>query len=122
MVATRSEVETTILKVPGTLYQKKDNGIISNLYNAEFVNKTFNEMTLDLRIESPASARLVKPDSTALLVPGGGFLKVIYFLEMPATDLVSMSTSVRIAVFSGDQKLETISVKFIGPLTKMQKP
>jgi cytochrome c oxidase accessory protein FixG len=40
-IATRSMLKTTVLKVPGTLYQKTTDGFVTNLYNIEFVNKTF---------------------------------------------------------------------------------
>ena len=66
---TRSDVETTVLKVPGTLYQREP-GFITNLYNIEFVNKTFKEMNLEIRVESPVSAELHKADGKAIVVPG----------------------------------------------------
>src|SRR5690606_35623800 len=75
---TRSDVETTVLKVPGTLYQRTEDGSITNLYNVEFVNKTFNEIKLDLKIESPATAHLSKADGKSLVVPPEGFVKGIY--------------------------------------------
>jgi cytochrome c oxidase accessory protein FixG len=121
MIATRSEVETTMLKVPGTLYQKKDNGNITNLYNVEFVNKTFDEMPIELRVESPSTATLVRPDSAGLLVPAGGFVKVVYFLEIPGDELSTTSTAVRIGVYSKERLLEKISVKFIGPIQRKSK-
>jgi cytochrome c oxidase accessory protein FixG len=45
-VFTRADIETTVLKVPGTLYTKTDDGQITNLYSIEFVNKTFEDITL----------------------------------------------------------------------------
>ncbi len=54
-LATRSDVETTVLKVPGTLYQR-ENGFITNLYNIECVNKTFNDISLDIRVAEPLGA------------------------------------------------------------------
>ncbi|HZY81692.1 MAG TPA: cytochrome c oxidase accessory protein CcoG [Cyclobacteriaceae bacterium] len=116
MIATRAEVETTMLKVPGTLYQKKDNGVISNLYNIEFINKTFSEKTLALKVESPAEARIFLPDQKAIVVPGEGLLKIICFLEIPATGIKSASTTIYIGVYEGDKKIERVKVKFIGPI------
>ncbi|OYZ44418.1 MAG: cytochrome c oxidase accessory protein CcoG, partial [Sphingobacteriales bacterium 24-40-4] len=40
MLISRSDIETTVLRAGGTLYQLRDNGTVSNLYNAELVNKT----------------------------------------------------------------------------------
>jgi cytochrome c oxidase accessory protein FixG len=117
MIATRAEVETTILKVSGTLYQQRDNGIISNLYNVEYVNKTFTEKKIELRIESPTMAGLVKPDGKPVVVVApGGLLKVIYFIDIPAAKITSSSTTVYVGVYSDGKKIERVKVKFIGPV------
>src|SRR5690606_23308249 len=71
MVATRSDVETTVLKVPGTLYQRAEDGTITNLYNVEFVNKTFEDVTLEVKVESPEGAVLSKVGDQQVLVPAG---------------------------------------------------
>ena len=53
-LAGRSDVETTILRTPGVLFQKTDDGQISNLYNFQVVNKTSKEFEIELRLISPA--------------------------------------------------------------------
>lgn len=116
MVLTRSDVETTVLKVPGTLFQKMDNGTITNLYNVEFVNKTFNDLPLELKVLSPANVSLRKPDGKAIVVPAEGLLKTVYFIEMPAGQIRESKTTVIIGVFRGDEQIEKLKVKFIGPL------
>jgi cytochrome c oxidase accessory protein FixG len=116
MVLTRSDVETTVLKVPGTLFQKTENGSITNLYNVEFLNKTFGDLPLELKVLSPSYATLRKPDGKSVLVQAEGLLKTIYFIEMPSDQIVSSKTTVMIGVFKGGTQIETLKVKFIGPL------
>lgn len=116
MILTRSDVETTVLKVPGTLFQKSETGSITNLYNVEFVNKTFNDMDLELRVLSPATASLRKPDGRSVLVPAEGLLKTVYFIEMPADQITESKTTVMIGVFKEGVQVEKLKVKFIGPL------
>jgi cytochrome c oxidase accessory protein FixG len=115
-LATRSDVETTILKVPGTLFQKTDDGFFTNLYTIEFVNKTFGEMPLRLRVESPASATLVIPEGELILLPSEGLLKRMCFIKIPASDIVEARTVVFIGVYRDSELLETVKVKFIGPV------
>jgi hypothetical protein len=102
--------------VPGTLFQKSDNGSITNLYNVEFVNKTFNELSLELRVLSPLHATLRKPDGKSLIVPAESMFKTIYFIEMPAAEITESKTTVTIGVFKDGVQLEKLKVKFIGPL------
>jgi cytochrome c oxidase accessory protein FixG len=112
---TRSDVETTVLKVSGTLYQREP-GLITNLYNVEFVNKTFNELKLDVRIESPSYAQLHKVDGKPVLVPAEGLVKTVYFIKIPEEEISNARTVVRVGVYQNGNKVETLNVKFIGPV------
>lgn len=114
---TRSDVETTILKVPGTLYQREP-GFITNLYNVEFVNKTFDEIELKIRVETPATAELVKADGKEIVIPAEGFIKGVYFIRIPEKLVVHPRTVVELGVYRGLKRIETIRVKFIGPVHK----
>lgn len=112
---TRSDVETTMLKIPGTLYQREGN-LITNLYNVEFVNKTFDDLKLELRVESPANATLVKMDGKEIMVPAEGMTKGIYFIKIPESAIVKMRTDIRIGVYHHGELIETVKAKFIGPI------
>ncbi|MDH5251637.1 MAG: cytochrome c oxidase accessory protein CcoG [Cyclobacteriaceae bacterium] len=114
---TRSDVETTVLKVPGTLYQR-ETGFITNLYNIEFVNKTFAEVNLEIKVESPANAKLLKADGKAILIPPEGLVKGVYFIKIPENDVTNARTVVRLGIYKAGKKIETVSVKFIGPVGK----
>ncbi|MBA4144984.1 MAG: cytochrome c oxidase accessory protein CcoG, partial [Cytophaga sp.] len=115
---TRSDVETNVFKVAGTLYQRTDDGFITNLYNVEFVNKTFEALPLEVRVESPASASLVKPDGKPVMVPAEGLLNSVYFIRIPATDIDQAKTIVYLGIYKEGQLLEQVKVKFIGPVYK----
>jgi cytochrome c oxidase accessory protein FixG len=116
-ILTRSEVETTVLKVPGTLYQR-EGPFITNLYNVEFVNKTFEEIALELKAESPSTALLVKVDGKAVVIPPDGFVKGVYFIKIPQDQVTSARTVVKIGAYREGELIETIKVKFIGPVRK----
>jgi cytochrome c oxidase accessory protein FixG len=117
-LATRADVETTVLKVPGTLYQRTGDGYITNLYNVEFVNKTFNDVALEARIESPASAALTKADGKPLVIPAEGFLKSVFFIRIPEAELTSARTRISIGIYKNGKRIEVVDAKFIGPVTK----
>ncbi|WP_306416739.1 cytochrome c oxidase accessory protein CcoG [Fulvivirga maritima] len=80
-LATRSEIETTVLKVPGQLYQRTDDGHITNLYNIQFVNKTFEDMTLELKVEDEPDAEISKVGAGDQLVPSNGLSEGVYFYK-----------------------------------------
>lgn len=115
-LATRSDVETTVFKVPGTLYQRSADGFVTNLYNIEFVNKTFSDLPIEVRVESPAEVTLIKADGKAIIVPAEGLLKAVYFIKMPAQNITRAKTEVFIGIYENEKLLEKIKVKFIGPV------
>jgi cytochrome c oxidase accessory protein FixG len=114
---TRSDVETTFLKVSGTLYQREP-GVITNLYNAEFVNKTFHDLKLEVKIESPLYAKLVKVDGQPIIVPSEGIVKSVYFIKIPEEQVTSARLVVQIGVYQNGKRMETFNVKFIGPVKR----
>jgi cytochrome c oxidase accessory protein FixG len=114
---TRSDVETTVLKVPGTLYQREP-GFITNLYNIEFVNKTFDEMAIEIKVESPAAAQIHKVDGKAIVIPSEGFTKSVYFIRIPEEAVTNARTVVKLGIYHNGNRLETVNAKFIGPVSK----
>jgi cytochrome c oxidase accessory protein FixG len=117
-IGTRSDVKTTVLKVPGTLYQRTADGYITNLYNIEFVNKTFDDIQLDIRVEAPSSATLEKADGKQIMVKAEGMVKNVIFIKIPEKQVLTARTVVNLGVYRNNERIETIKVKFIGPVTK----
>jgi cytochrome c oxidase accessory protein FixG len=116
-LATRSDVETTVLKIPGTLYQR-DNGYITNLYNVEFVNKTFGDIAVEMKVEKPNVAELVNVAGKPIVVPAEGFVKGVYFIKVPEDKVTNARTVIRLGIYQDGRLIETVKVKFIGPVTK----
>lgn len=115
-IFTRADIETTILKVPGTLYTKTDDGQITNLYSIEFVNKTFDNLDLSVKIESPAEASYQKIGDPKIQVPKEGILKGMIMVKLPEDAIQSMKTEIEFGIYNGDEKIETAHAKFIGPI------
>lgn len=114
---TRTDVETTVLKVSGTLYQREP-GLITNLYNFEFVNKSFNELKLEIKVESPADAIIHKVDGKPIVVPAEGLMKAVYFIKIPEHKISNARTVVTLGIYANGKKLETVKAKFIGPVIR----
>ncbi len=115
---TRTDVETTVFKVSGTLYQRTDDGNITNLYNVEFVNKTFSEIELHIKVESPAAASINRVDGNSIVVPAEGMIKSVCFIRIPAAEIKSARTIVTVGIYNKEKLLEKVKVKFIGPVSK----
>ncbi|MEM9895881.1 MAG: cytochrome c oxidase accessory protein CcoG [Bacteroidota bacterium] len=109
----RTDFETTITRTPGMLYQKRDDGQISNLYQLSMVNKTNSPVDVELRLLEPSGN--VELVGNALSLESQGKGEGAFFVVIPAENLNKMSEKIQIGVFSGEEQIETIKTRFLGP-------
>jgi cytochrome c oxidase accessory protein FixG len=115
LFATRSEVETIILRTTGQLYQKIDGGY-NNLYNFEVINKTAQDITgIEFKIKNPGG-KIKFVGEAGTMAPKQGMLKGIFFVEMPTEQLESRKTKIDIEVWSNGKKVDEATTNFLGPV------
>ena len=115
MLFLRSDVEATILKLPGQLYEAKTNNMISNVYTFKLINKTtgsfddvhFKLLSHDGKIESVTHEKV--------LIPEKGLAEGTLFIEIPKAILAGEKNEVEIGIYSGKKLLEKTSTNFYGP-------
>jgi polyferredoxin len=112
----RSDVETTILRTPGLLYQETETGDISNLYNLKIINKTHESKSIRLLLKSPKG--VIKIVGGPLLVPDSGMFESAFFVEIPAENIKFSPIPLYIEIFSGNDLLDEVRTSFIGPVHK----
>jgi cytochrome c oxidase accessory protein FixG len=117
-LATRSDIEVTVLKVPGQLYQKTEDGQISNLYNIQFVNKTFVEIKLEVKVENMPSAQLSKVGEGDIIVHPNALSEGIFFIKIPKDKLVESKTNLKIGIYSNGELVEETTTNFLAPVSK----
>lgn len=113
LIAARSDVETTILRTPGTLYQETDQGQIMNLYNYTVINKTFNEMPVEFRLKS--SQGEIRMVGGPIDLAADGLAEGAFFVTFPKDKLYSENTLITIDVLSNGKQLEEVRTSFNGP-------
>ena len=100
------------------LYQKQADGKISNLYSIEFVNKTFNELPITLKLVEPAEAEIKLVEGDIVVVHKESVAKVSFFLSMKPENVKRLNTPIRIQVLSNGKLIEEMKSKFNGPVFK----
>lgn len=121
MLVSRSEVEVTVLKARGTLYEKTNDGQISNLYNIQFVNKTNNDIELKLEILNADSATMEQVGNQTVIVPASEKIEAVYFIKIPKGEIKQTKSEITIGVYRKDHKgsewklLEKVKANFLGP-------
>jgi cytochrome c oxidase accessory protein FixG len=114
LLLTRADVQTSLLRTPGILFQKEADNKISNLYNIKVINKTENEIPLTFKILSDkGEIRMVGKDLT---LQKEGVAEGAMFIVLDKKDIIKTKTRVEIGVYSNDRLIEKVKTVFIGPV------
>ncbi len=114
LIATRNTVDTYIARVKGQLYQEVEGGKISNLFDAKIINKTREEIPLTLKVEDlDGVIKLV--GNQQILLKKEAISEFTFFLEIPQAQIKTRSTALKIGVYQGEKKIQTVKTRFLGP-------
>jgi cytochrome c oxidase accessory protein FixG len=115
LVFTRSDIQTTFLRAPGSLFQKTPDGNLSNLYVLKLVNKTSRDVPVQLKLEDVPGQLMVMGGSSEIRVPKEQLAQTSVLIELAPELLQNGSRLIKIGVYSGPKLLETLETTFIGP-------
>ncbi|MDB0602251.1 cytochrome c oxidase accessory protein CcoG [Tenacibaculum maritimum] len=115
MLFLRNDVEATILRLPGQLYQHKENGIISNIYTYKVINKTTKEMNnVSYKLLShQGKIEIVTHQNFS--IPKQGLAEGTLFIELHQSALKREKVTLEIGVYAGTNLIETTTTNFLGP-------
>lgn len=113
LLVLRSDIEATILRTPGMLYQEPAENQVSNLYNFKVVNKTFDDVPFQFKLENIVGE--IKMVGDLLPVAGQSIGEGALFIQLDKSVLTGMSTKIKVGVYAKGEKLHTINTTFLGP-------
>jgi cytochrome c oxidase accessory protein FixG len=109
----RNDIDATILRTPGMMYQVSEDGSISNLYNYKIVNKKRREMRLEFRLLSHKGRVRMVGNGPLLNEEGTG--QGAFFIELDKSETSGVKTKLQIGVFSGDKQVGKVKTTFLAP-------
>jgi polyferredoxin len=113
-VLTRSDLDVTIMRGANTLYQQQPGGYISNIYNAEFINKTDRRKSFVLQSDDPAiKIKYIQAPGT---MEKEGSVKAVFFIMIPAAQIHAFETDVHLQLLVGKKIVKTVNAEFVGPI------
>ncbi len=113
LLISRSDIDVTILRAGGTLYQLRDDGTVSNLYNAELVNKTSKLVNFEMKASDPdVKIQYIRKEDK---IKKGGSMKVTFFVIRPQKSIHKYKSKIKIEIFSNGEEIDEINTNFIAP-------
>ncbi|MEW6651835.1 MAG: cytochrome c oxidase accessory protein CcoG [Bacteroidota bacterium] len=112
----RTQVELSVLRTPGMLFQEQPGEKLSNIYDLKLVNKTFNNFRVRLELENINGE--IKIIGRELSLEPQGVTEAKFLVILPKADIKLLKTPIKIAVKSGSETLDVINTAFLGKVTK----
>jgi hypothetical protein len=115
LLMSRKDVDATVMRAPGILFQERGADSVSNLYTIKIANKTAHAIPLELVLEgSPGQVEIIGGRTVNLKKEdeGGG----TFFVVLPKKMIHARKTAIRIGLYQGGRKIDVIKTNFLGPL------
>jgi cytochrome c oxidase accessory protein FixG len=113
-IFSRSDIDITVMRGAGMLYQEQPGGKISNIYNADIINKTNKSQEITITPEDPSIS--IKYIQAPVSMGKGGETKPVFFIIIPASEIHAAKTMVRLQLISNNKIIQTVSTTFVGPV------
>lgn len=113
LMSMRSDLETTILREPGTLYQELPDNRISNIYGVQVINKTFEEIDFEIQLLQP-EGELVSLGAINS-VPGQSLSEGRFMVQLDEGLLTGLQTELTFSIIVDGKQIETVKTGFLGP-------
>ena len=110
LIYKRQDVETTVLRASGTLYQTNVDGTISNLYHAELINKT--NKAIKFTFKSKDSADKIKFIQLPKQLPKEGSTQLTFFLIKKPESIKEYKSDVAFEIIADGKVISTAKTTF----------
>lgn len=111
----RKPLDATVLRSAGLTWQDRGDGNISNLYQIKILNKTNNEMPVQLAINQ-VEGEIQWVSGRELIVPAGGMIEDKFFVILDTEQIKNISSyPLELTMTSNGETIQTISTNFMTP-------
>jgi polyferredoxin len=116
LLFTRADVNTVILRQPGSLYNELPDDRVSNLYQVRFFNKTFSDTEVELRLLTEGGTLQLLGQNQ--IIPGQQQLEQRWMVLMDKSALQGSQTPIQFGVYKAGELIQTIETAFLGPINQ----
>lgn len=115
LLLSRKDVDGTIIRAAGMLYQERGADSVSNLYNIKIINKTIKDIPLTLKLED-VEGRIIEAEGRSIALPKEGQGKGSFFIVLPNKIINERKLKLYVGLYEGDKKITMLSTNFMGPI------
>lgn len=112
LIVSRSIFDSTVMRVPGQLYQENADGTISNLYKIKLVSKSAQTLPYHLEVKEK-EAELIYVGQPLDSLRTGEHMEETFFIKIPQDKIKSRKKDLHIQIMSDDRVIQTKKVSFL---------
>ena len=117
LLLSRKDIDATIMRTPGMLYQERGKDSLSNLYNIKLVNKTVTPQQLSIKLDDGnGKVEIIGKPFIAVDKEGQG--SGSFFVVLPKSRIHSRKTEIKMDLFSSDKFIVSLKTNFLGPVNQ----
>ena len=114
MLITRDDIDITILRTQGMIYQTLPNGYIGNLYSARMFNETHKDITLSLGIdEKEGSIEVLGKQPT---INKESYAVLTFLIKKKSELITKRKSDIKVNFYINKIKIASKKTSFIGPV------
>jgi len=120
LLISRKDIDGTIIRTKGMVYQERGTDSLSNLFNIKVINKTIKDMPVTLRLEgdSKDAGKIELVGATDIHLKQEDQASGSFFVVLPRKFVNSRKLKIKIGLYDGDKKITTLTTNFAGPFGK----
>ena len=115
VLTSRNDVQAILLRAPGTLYQKTEDGRFQNMYTIKLLNKTNRDILVEIKnMNEKGELIIVTPE---IILKPQTEMNTAIFIILDKTEIQGFKQDVEIGIYANGELIETAGSTFIGPMT-----
>ena len=114
LLTIRTDVDIKILRIPGMLYQDQPNDRISNLYNVNIVNNTFDSVQVKLTLKNIEGELNIIGDD--LNLDEQEKFEGRFMIIFDKSQITKVNTPIEIGIIIGGKEVKTVKTAFLSKI------
>jgi len=121
LLISRKDIDGTVIRTTGMLYQERGNDSLSNLYTIKIINKTIKDIPVNLRLEGieATAGKIELVGTNNIMVKQEDQASGSFFIILPKNLINKRKTKLQIGLYEGDKKITTLNTNFMGPFSRL---
>lgn len=117
MLISRKNVDGTILRTAGMLYQERGTDSVSNLYSIKLMNKTADTVPLTLKLHG-IEGHIQMVGKPVIVVKPEEQASATFFIVLPRKIITDHKQKLKVDIYENSELINTKNTTFLGPVKR----